>query len=79
MHILEEQEKKIQVTVKHFSMKNSEKALAELNEADLNEKIIISVLVSASDVRALKQAYPNYFGSTRKFSDFLERQRGDLG
>lgn len=62
------------VTVEYFPLIASDKALKKLNEADLDENILVAVLVSASDVRALKQAYPNYFGSTRKFRDFIARQ-----
>ncbi|MGR5416075.1 hypothetical protein ACPV4W_05050 [Vibrio diabolicus] len=63
---------KIKVSVEHFTMKMSDTALSELNKADLSENI--AVLVSASDVRALKQAYPNYFGSTRAFTEFIDTQ-----
>lgn len=66
--------KQTKVSVEYFSLKESDRALQTLNEADLNESIIVAVLVSASDVRALKQAYPNYFGSTRRFSDFIAKQ-----
>lgn len=65
---------KIKVSVEHFTMKMSDTALSELNKADLSENIAIAVLVSASDVRALKQAYPNYFGSTRAFTKFIDTQ-----
>lgn len=67
-------EEGIRVTVEFFRLKDSDSALERLNEADLDETIAISALVSASDVRALKQAYPNYFGSTKKFVEFLEGQ-----
>lgn len=65
---------RLNATVEYFSSKNSEQAIKELNAAELNEKIALTVLVSAPDVRALKQAYPNYFGSTRQFTDFIDRQ-----
>lgn len=67
-------EKALQVSVEFFQMKCSNNALDALNKADLDEDILIAVMVSAKNVRALKQAYPNYFGSTRKFSDFLKKQ-----
>ncbi|HAS6350174.1 TPA: GTP pyrophosphokinase [Vibrio vulnificus] len=68
------EQKQIRVTVEFFRLKESDAALERLNEADLDETIAISALVSASDVRALKQAYPNYFGSTKKFVEFLADQ-----
>ncbi|MFZ6040038.1 RelA/SpoT domain-containing protein [Vibrio natriegens] len=64
----------IRVTVEFFRLEHSNVALEHLNEADLDDEIAISVLVSASDVRALKQAYPNYFGSTKQFVSFLKKQ-----
>lgn len=69
-----QEKKEIKVTVDFFRLKDSSTALEHLNEADLNEDIAISALVSASDVRALKQAYPNYFGSTKQFVEFLQKQ-----
>ncbi len=74
MHQPDVEQKNIRVTVKFFRLKESDIALERLNEADLDENIAISALVSASDVRALKQAYPNYFGSTKKFVAFLTEQ-----
>jgi len=68
------EKKEIRVTVTFFRMKESSIALERLNESDLDETIAISALVSASDVRALKQAYPNYFGSTKQFVEFVEKQ-----
>lgn len=68
------EKKEIKVTVEFFRLKDSSIALEHLNEADLDENIAISALVSASDVRALKQAYPNYFGSTKQFVTFLGKQ-----
>lgn len=62
------------VSVEFFPLKLSDQALKKLNESDLDTTILVAVLVAASDVRALKQAYPNYFGSTRKFRDFLSKQ-----
>lgn len=66
--------KKIDVFVKHFSPLNSGNAIEALNEAELDDAKSINVLVSAPDVRALKKAYPNYFGSTTKFTAFIEEQ-----
>jgi ppGpp synthetase/RelA/SpoT-type nucleotidyltranferase len=65
---------KINASVKHFSPQNSGGAIEALNTAELDDDIPINVLVSAPDVRALKKAYPNYFGSTTKFSEFIKEQ-----
>lgn len=65
---------KVKVSLEFFRMKETDIALSHLNEADLDESIAVSILVSASDVRALKQAYPNYFGSTKQFINFVEGQ-----
>lgn len=69
------EEGKFNVMVNHYDNKKSNAALNDLNKADLDESIIISVLVSASDVMALKKAYPNFFGSTRQFKDFIDTQK----
>lgn len=74
MHHPDAEQKRIRVTVEFYRLKESDTALKRLNEADLDETIAISALVSASDVRALKQAYPNYFGSTKRFVEFLNEQ-----
>lgn len=50
-----------------------ERAFVDLKDAEFDEDILIAVLVSASDVKSLKKAYPNYFGSTNKFRKFLNR------
>ena len=34
----------------------------------------ISVLLSSADTRILKKAYPNYFGSTNQFTQFIKQQ-----
>ena len=65
---------KIKVIPEFFRMKEIDIALEHLNEADLDNSIAVSILVSASDVRALKQAYPNYFGSTKQFINFVNEQ-----
>ena len=68
-------DKTLPVEVNFFSMRYSNEALEALNAADLDEEVLIAVMVSAQNVRTLKQAYPNYFGSTRKFSEFLKKQK----
>lgn len=67
-------EKQVRVRVRHFDRSASDEALEELNQADLDTQILLAVLVSAPDVRALKKAYPNYFGSTQKFVKFIDKQ-----
>lgn len=47
------------------------RALEELAKSEADENIKMSVLVSAGDVRNLKKAYPNYFGSTAIFQKFI--------
>jgi ppGpp synthetase/RelA/SpoT-type nucleotidyltranferase len=61
----------LKVTISSFSSKKSDEALKRLNESELDDSIMLSVLLSAPDVRMLKQAYPNYFGSTQQFADFI--------
>ncbi|MFA0046705.1 RelA/SpoT domain-containing protein [Vibrio sp. 10N.261.51.F11] len=62
----------LNVQVATYSRKESELALARLNESELDDSILLSVLVSAPNARILKQAYPNYFGSTQQFTDFIK-------
>jgi len=54
-----------------YSPKDLKLALKDLAKCESDSKILISVLVAAGDVRTLKKAYPNYFGSTSLFQDFL--------
>lgn len=63
--------KTYEVDMKFFSNDESSIALELLNESELDDKYLVAVLVSAEGVRALKQAYPNYFGATDLFRDFL--------
>ncbi len=63
------------VQVNFFSHDNASEAIEELNKSELSDRYTMSVLVSAEGVRSLLQAYPNYFGSTKVFSDFLLKQR----
>jgi len=73
LHAQDPKKKAIAVNVSHFKQNESSEALRQLNEADLDEDILIAVLVSASDVVSLKKAYPNYFGSTQKFGRFITK------
>jgi len=59
------------VSVEFFDRSKAEKALKRLNESELDDTYILSVLVSAEGVRSLRQAYPNYFGSSQDFIKFL--------
>ncbi|MCG6408238.1 RelA/SpoT domain-containing protein [Vibrio fluvialis] len=71
------QNKTYEIDVKSFGSDESKLALETLNESELNEEYIVAVLVSAEGVRSLKQAYPNYFGSTdlfRKFLSYIKQQ-----
>ncbi|MBY8292911.1 RelA/SpoT domain-containing protein [Vibrio fluvialis] len=59
------------VDVQAFSSEEASLALETLNESELSDEYLIAVLVSAEGVRSLKQAYPNYFGATGLFREFL--------
>lgn len=54
-----------------YSSKDLKAALKELAKCESDSEIMVSVLVAAGDVRTLKKAYPNYFGSTNLFQEFL--------
>ena len=69
-----DEKQKIEVTLKYYTSQNAGEAIEALNVAELDEAKPINVLVSAPDVRALEKAYPNYFGSTTKFTDFIKEQ-----
>ncbi len=64
----------INVQIKAFSTRNTKQALKELNESELDDDILISVLLSTSDAKNLKRAYPNYFGSSTEFTTFITKQ-----
>lgn len=61
----------LDVRARAFSPKETEEAFVELASKESDNDFIIAVLVSANEVRNLKKAYPNYFGSTGNFSKFL--------
>lgn len=63
--------KTYEVSVRSFSSDEASVALESLNESELNDDYFLAVLVSAEGVRSLKQAYPNYFGATDLFREFL--------
>ncbi|RKF14489.1 GTP pyrophosphokinase [Alginatibacterium sediminis] len=60
-------------SISPYKSKDSDRALEALSEADLERNNEITVLVSAENIRSLRKAYPNYFGSTKKFLNFLNR------
>ena len=60
----------MKIMITPFSSKQSDEALEALRVAEL-ETSGTAVLVSAPDVRMLKKAYPNYFGSTKQFTQFI--------
>ncbi|EKO3500719.1 RelA/SpoT domain-containing protein [Vibrio fluvialis] len=73
------EKKTYQVGVKFFSNEESAIALELLNESELDDKYALAVLVSAEGVRSLKQAYPNYFGATDLFREFLTYVHDESG
>jgi len=68
--------KKLHILLQSFSPKETDHALLELAASEVDPNVFLSVLVSAGDVRSLKRAYPNFFGSTTKFNDFLSKYIG---
>lgn len=65
--------KRFIVSVKAFRTKEADEALVALNQDDANPEVSISVLVATDNIKSLKKAYPNYFGSTSQFSSFLKK------
>lgn len=59
------------VHLKTYNPNETDTALRALEENELNEDVLIAVLVSATDVKKLERAYPNYLGSTAIFTDFI--------
>lgn len=59
------------VAVKYYKRVNSKLAIAALNEAELSDKFSVAVLISSENSRNLRQAYPNYFGSTATVTNFM--------
>ena len=62
---------KLEATVSAFKSSQAQLALESLNASENNPDIYLSVLLSTSDIRNLKKAYPNYFGSTSDFRKFI--------
>ncbi len=64
---------KINTNLVAYSPKDLKEAMKDLARSEADSELMISVLVAAGDVRSLKKAYPNYFGSTNMFQEFLTR------
>jgi len=64
----------IKLYVKGFKVEQAHEALKALNESEKDNDILMSVLLSSSDAKSLKKAYPNYFGSTNGFTRFIGKQ-----
>ncbi|MEL5596355.1 RelA/SpoT domain-containing protein [Serratia ureilytica] len=73
MQNVDEKQKKFTVSVEPFRISQAEEALDALKRDDANPDILIAVLLAADNLRSLKNAYPNYFGSTNQFTRFLTR------
>ncbi|CAH7438234.1 (P)ppGpp synthetase [Vibrio chagasii] len=71
---LADDDSSISLDVSYFSPRRSSKGLEALNEAELRDDLVLCVLLSVSDAKTLQLAYPNYFGSTSKFSDFMDQE-----
>ena len=60
------------VYVNSFNKKNVEEASSLYKDLE-KEDNINAVLVDARDIKTLKEAYPNYFGDSEKFINYIER------
>ena len=61
----------LDVELTPFKEDQTDGALIALEESELKDDVLVSVLVSAADVKNLEKAYPNYLGSTVQFTDFI--------
>ncbi|MCS6233528.1 RelA/SpoT domain-containing protein, partial [Shewanella baltica] len=68
--------RKYWVSLDYFKRNQTEAALKELNRSEFDERYDMSVLVSVEGIRSLTKAYPNYFGSTFQFTNFISSQLG---
>lgn len=66
--------KNLTVHVATFNNRETELALEILKTSEDKQEAIITVLVAATDIKSLKKAYPNYFGSTKRFCEFISKQ-----
>lgn len=64
---------KLKLKVKAFKVNETHKAVEALNRSELDKNIFLSVLLSTSDAKNLKKAYPNYFGSSSDFTNFIKK------
>jgi len=60
------------VKVEMFTPKESEDAINKYNLFELDSSIDFCALVSVQEAKNLEKAYPNYFGSTKLFRNFLK-------
>lgn len=65
--------KSIDVDTTFFKASESDEAIEKYNKAEMDATIYLTVLLSVTDAKTLKQAYPNYFGSTTAFTKFLHK------
>ncbi|MCP4050151.1 MAG: hypothetical protein GY730_05540 [bacterium] len=65
------EKKSLNVEVIFFLDSKSSIAIERYNKAEMDPEIYMAVLLSVSDAKTLKQAYPNYFGSAKTFTDFI--------
>lgn len=73
MRSFDEKLRRFTVSVEPFRINQAEDALDALKRDDANPDILIAVLLAADNMRSLKNAYPNYFGSTNQFTRFITR------
>lgn len=64
---------KVGFDLKVYKTNQTPVALDALNECEKNPDVLMCVLLSAKNAKALKKAYPNYFGSTTKFRQFINK------
>lgn len=65
---------KLKLFVRHYNSRFIDKALQDYAQSESDDKINLSVLLSAEDARNLKKAYPNYFGSANEFINFIRKE-----
>ena len=65
-----------EVYVRSFNKKNVEEASSLYKDLE-KEDNINAVLVDARDIKTLNEAYPNYFGDSKKFINYIERMNNE--
>jgi ppGpp synthetase/RelA/SpoT-type nucleotidyltranferase len=63
----------ISINTKQFKTSDTKSALNALNASEKDPAIALSVLLATSDAKSLKKAYPNYFGDTMDFRNFIRK------